>query len=100
MSEPTGKNEELKKNVVKVYREYLENEKYNESNGPTMHKDSETRTLRAMVSKPGGTASKGATVNYRIPIPGAWAAAMGITTNDRELKCTFDGDKIIIAKSS
>lgn len=61
--------------------------------------EKEERTLRCLISKPGGSASKGALM-YRVSIPTAWAVAMGITTNDRELKCTFDGDKIIIAKSS
>lgn len=69
------------------------------SDAPTMDSRYEERTLRCLISKPGGSASKGALM-YRVSIPTAWAVAMGITTNDRELKCTFDGDKIIIAKSS
>ena len=84
MSEPTGKNEELKKNVEAAYKEHFKN-------------ISETRTLRCIVSKAGGNAGT-TSLNYKISIPSAWAAALGVSLEDRELKVTFDGEKIIIEK--
>lgn len=84
MSEPTGKNEELKKNVEAAYKEHFKN-------------ISETRTLRCIVGKAGGNAGTNS-LNYKISIPSAWAAALGVSLEDRELKLTFDGEKIIIEK--
>ena len=59
--------------------------------------EKEVRTLRCMINKVGGNAGKNA-VNYKISVPSAWAGAMGITPESRDLKVTFDGEKIIIEK--
>lgn len=84
MSEQTGKNEALKKNVEAAYKEHFKN-------------ISETRTLRCIVGKAGGNAGT-ASLNYKISIPSAWAAALGVSPGNRELKVTFDGEKITIEK--
>lgn len=59
----------------------------------------ETRPLRCMINKAGGNAGK-ESLNYKLSIPSAWAAAMGITKDSRELAVTFDGSKIVIEKGS
>lgn len=59
--------------------------------------EKEERILRCIVGKVGGN-SGGNAVNYKISIPNAWANEMGITKEDRELKVTFDGEKIIIER--
>lgn len=59
--------------------------------------EKEERTLRCIVAKAGGTAWH-TSYNYKISIPSAWAVAMGVTLDDRELKVSFDGKKITIEK--
>ena len=50
-----------------------------------------------MINKVGGNASKGS-LNYRVSIPTPWMQEWGISENDREVKLSFDGEKIIIEK--
>lgn len=57
----------------------------------------EIRKCKAIVGNPGGNASKGAK-NYRVAIPPVWAQAMGITSEERDLLLTFDGESVIIKK--
>lgn len=57
----------------------------------------EERTGRVIVSRPGGTASKNA-VGYKVTIPNKWAAELGLSADEREIKLTYDGEKIIIEK--
>lgn len=61
--------------------------------------EKETRHLRCMINKAGGNAGK-ESLNYKISVPNAWAAALCITKDSRELTATFDGSKIIIERES
>lgn len=55
----------------------------------------ETRKLKVSFNKSGGTAGSGG-VTTRVILPIKWIRAMGITPENREVKTTFDGKKIII----
>lgn len=55
----------------------------------------ESRKLRIMFSKSGGTASKNAQVT-RIALPVKWIKDLGLTMENREVKTTYDGKRIII----
>ena len=57
----------------------------------------EKRRAKVSISAAGGTAGKGAKT-YKLTIPSAWIAAMGITEDDRELELTFDKDRMIAAR--
>ena len=57
----------------------------------------ESRNCKITIGKPGGPASKGAK-NYRLSLPTNWIKEMGITEEDRNVKITFDGNKITIEK--
>lgn len=57
----------------------------------------ESRNCKITIGKPGGTASKGAK-NYRLSLPTNWIKEMGITEEDRNVKITFDGERIAIEK--
>lgn len=58
----------------------------------------EERYTHATITKPGGTAGKGA-FTYRVTIPNVWAQKLEITKDSRELKITLtDDNKIIIEK--
>lgn len=59
----------------------------------------ETRSCNVQIGRPGGNASKGAK-NYRISIPSVWAQKMGITPEDKAVSLSFDGQQIIIKKST
>lgn len=57
----------------------------------------ESRNYKIAIGKSGGTASKGAK-NYRLSLPTNWMKEMGITEEDRNVKISFDGNKITIEK--
>lgn len=59
----------------------------------------ETRLCNVQIGKPGGNASKGAK-NYRISIPSVWAQKLDITPEDKAVSLSFDGQKIVIEKTS
>ena len=57
----------------------------------------EERNLKIVMNKAGGNASKGS-YGYKISIPPSWAKQMGVTLEERTMKVSFDGEKIIIEK--
>lgn len=57
----------------------------------------ETRKAKMFMGSPGGNAGKGASY-YRVGIPPVWAQAMGVTSEERDLLLTFDGERVIIEK--
>ncbi|WP_035790313.1 hypothetical protein [Clostridium beijerinckii] len=57
----------------------------------------ETRDLKVMFNKSGGTAGKGA-YSPKISLPKVWLDEMGITLEDRDVNVTFKNKKIIIEK--
>lgn len=58
----------------------------------------DTRYLKIMFNKSGGTASKNS-YSPKISIPKNWLDEMKISLDDRDVKVTFDGTKITIEKS-
>jgi len=58
----------------------------------------EIRTRNVMINKAGGNAGENS-VNYRISLPAPWMQELGIDIENREVKLTFDGEKIIIERS-
>ncbi|MBM6615648.1 hypothetical protein JTF06_12200 [Desemzia sp. RIT804] len=58
----------------------------------------EEREINVMINKVGGNASKAAK-NYRISIPTAWATELGINPDNRKMKASFDGKKIVLELS-
>lgn len=59
--------------------------------------EKEQRTMRAIVRKAGGTAGSNS-LNYKVSIPSAWANALGISEESRELLMSFNGKKITIER--
>lgn len=59
----------------------------------------EKRKLNVIFSKAGGNASKNS-YNTKITLPKVWLDIMQITPEDKEIIAEFDGEKIIIKKSS
>lgn len=57
----------------------------------------EIRIGKMTITKPGGNSSKNAKT-YRANIPTSWAKHLKITDEDRIIKMSFDGNKIIIEK--
>lgn len=57
----------------------------------------ETRDLKVMFNKSGGTAGKGA-YSPKISLPKVWLDEMEITLEDRDVNVTFKNKKIIIEK--
>lgn len=55
----------------------------------------EERKLRVMFPKVGGNASKNAR-SARITLPSTWVKDLGLSIENREVKTTYDGTKIII----
>ena len=55
----------------------------------------ESRQLRVMPSKPGGT-SRGKSMSFRVILPRPWLAAMGVDQDARDVVVSFDGSRIII----
>lgn len=57
----------------------------------------ESRILKIMFNKSGGTASKNSYAP-KLSIPKSWLDEMKITLDDRDVKVSFDGTKIKIEK--
>ena len=57
----------------------------------------EIRNGKMIVGAAGGTAGKGAKT-YKVAIPSAWAAAMGVDRSEKEIELQFDGEQIVIKK--
>ncbi len=57
----------------------------------------ESRVLKIMFNKSGGTASKNSYAP-KLSIPKSWLDEMNIDLDDREVKLSFDGEKIVIEK--
>ena len=57
----------------------------------------EIRNGKMIVGAAGGTAGKGAKT-YKVSIPSAWAAAMGVDNSEKEIELQFDGEQIVIKK--
>ena len=55
----------------------------------------ESRQLRVMPSKPGGT-SRGKSMSFRVILPRPWLAAMGVDQDARDVVLSFEGTRIII----
>lgn len=55
------------------------------------------RIIKVIFNKSGGTA-KGKAITNKITIPTSWIKNLGITEEDREVKASFDGEKILIEK--
>ena len=58
----------------------------------------EIRKAKILMGSPGGNAGKGASY-YRVGIPPVWAQAMGVSSEDRDILLTFEGNRIIIEKA-
>lgn len=58
----------------------------------------EERKLKILMNKAGGNAGKGS-YGYKMTIPSTWAKELGVTLDDRTMKVSFDGEKIIIEKA-
>lgn len=56
-----------------------------------------TRCLKIMFNKSGGTASKNA-YTPKMSIPKAWLDDMGVTLDEREVIATYENGQIIIKK--
>lgn len=59
----------------------------------------ESRKAKLMVNKSGGTASKSG-VTFRATLPSVWIREMGLNENARDIKLSFDGEKIVIEKDN
>jgi len=57
----------------------------------------ENRTGRIIVGAAGGTAGKNAKT-YKVSLPSAWIAQMGLSADDKEIELSFDGRQISIRK--
>ncbi len=58
----------------------------------------EIRTRKLSITKVGGNASVGSKrASLGLPMP--WLEQMGIDENSRDVKISFDGEKIIIVKA-
>lgn len=59
----------------------------------------ETRTRKLSITKVGGNASAGSKrASLGLPMP--WLEQMGIGEDSREVKISFDGERIIIEKAA
>ena len=56
------------------------------------------RNANMIISKAGGTAGKNS-YNNKVSIPNVWAAAIGVTPDNKTLTLSFDGNRIIIEKA-
>ena len=57
----------------------------------------ETREVKMGIAATSGNASKNSK-RYSLSIPSIWAKEMGITQEDRTLRISFDGKRIMIEK--
>lgn len=58
----------------------------------------QSRKGKLLVNKSGGTAGKGG-VTFRATLPSKWIREMGLDETHRQLKLSFNGEKIIIEKN-
>ena len=59
----------------------------------------ESRQLRVMPSKPGGT-SRGKSMSFRVILPRPWLSAMGVDQENRDVIVSFDGSRIIVTAAT
>ena len=57
------------------------------------------RKVKVLFNKPGGTASKNASVMARITLPSEYIKELGITPDNKEVLITLENNKIIIEKA-
>lgn len=57
----------------------------------------EVREGKVIFNKSGGTSGQGG-YTTRVTLPILWIKQMGISQEDREVKISFDGNRIIIEK--
>ena len=58
----------------------------------------EARKLKISIGKSGGNSGSG-TKKHLLSLPNTWMQAMGITSDERTVAVSFDGDQITIKKS-
>ena len=58
----------------------------------------ESRNLKIMYNKSGGTASKNS-YSPKVSIPKKWLDKMEVSIDNRDVKLSFDGEKITIEKN-
>ena len=57
----------------------------------------EKRAAKVNISAAGGTAGKNSKT-YKVSLPSAWMAALGVSANDRDVELSLDGDRIILSR--
>lgn len=57
----------------------------------------ESRLGNIIISSAGGTAGAGSKT-YKLSLPSAWVKELGINDDDRQVKLSFDGEKIVISR--
>lgn len=57
----------------------------------------EKRSAKILIGSAGGTASKNSN-NYKISLPSSWVKKMDITSDNRDVIISFDGENITISK--
>lgn len=55
------------------------------------------RYAKVNISAAGGTAAAGAKT-YKITLPSAWMAELGVTESNRKMELSFDGEKMMISR--
>ncbi len=81
--------------LTEAAQTYLRNLMYTP---PATATNPEIRVQKMNVRNPGGNAGSEAR-QYRLSLPTKWLKIMGITPDERTVKLTFDGEKIIIHKA-
>lgn len=90
----SSEDDEWRKKIEKFIKEF----EYKEENiSFTKRLNTETRKRNISIGKAGGNASVNAKT-YKISIPSNWMTEMGIDEENREVRLSFDGEKIIIEK--
>lgn len=67
--------------------------------GYEAEQNKECRKVKVLMGSPGGNSGKGSSY-YRVAIPPVWAQQMGITQDERVVKLTFDGKRMIVEKDT
>lgn len=57
----------------------------------------ESRLVNIIIGSAGGTAGAGSKT-YKLSLPSAWINELGINEDDRQVKLSFDGQKIVISR--
>lgn len=57
----------------------------------------ESRFGNIIISSAGGTAGAGCKT-YKLSLPSAWVKELGINDGDRQVKLSFDGEKVVISR--